>query len=375
MSEYQISMNESKEYSTMLDFLIQILPLDLIQYVIKYYIYEFAGLCENLIPLSISAYGCICDLNQNEFVICFKSAISHYNIKENIMYSQNITNTWGMVSCITVVNRKVIILYGNGSISIYNIDNHTEILDVALECRVTRFMVKLFSNFETNENLVIASNTIIYLLDIKTLKCTRINDKFETAITSLTACNNGNVVFTGADSRVQVWNPYTQTLVQILNNCANWTAQLLTFPDTDLIASIRYDNQYQEMLIIWGPSGNIIYSKDVSHISYVITLSDNKIAISKKNFIKIYSIVTKEILCIIDHGSKIDYLSKTLDNKLVVLTKFGITNLYNLHGERLIKLGNSSTNSVKVLTNGKIITTHIDTLVPDYSSMSINIWK
>jgi len=364
---------EKSRYDVMLNFLAQILPLDLIQYVIKFYIYEFFGRLEKTIPISVpnQAQYYVVDLNRNEFVIFSRGIINHYMPLENYMLTQDIEINWGIVGCLVLSNRRIIYAYSDGTLCIYDINTYTETIKVNLKCQVILFMVKLLSDDDSLENLVIGSSAEIYLLDVKTLQCTRINNKCESVITSLTACNNGNVAFAGTNGRIQIWNPYTCSLVQILDGHTDWVASLLVFPDNNLIISVGYD----DIINIWEPiSGNIIHTIGSRRLAFITPLSDNLLAACEGNFIKIYSMLTGKLLNNIDHGSKVDLMFKTLDNKLVALTKYNSVYIYSVDGRQIIKLGDDITNTVKVLTNGKIVTMHSNPLLFDYNNTFINIW-
>lgn len=372
-----LQTEEDKRYAAMSDFLEQQLPLDLIKYVIKGYIYEFRGERANITSLSNSRHGYyrLANLNDNEFVISSRGLISNYKLKENYSFTQNVAINWGMIDCIALANRKVITAYSDGTISIYDVDLHTEHIHTDFECQVILFIIKLPPNDISPETIVIASSGAIYRLEIPTLRqsipqCVRINDGYETAITSLIACNDGNVAFAGADLRIQIWNPYTQTLMQVLSGHDDWIAPLLTCPDSNFIVSVGYDNTIKA----WNPiTGLVAHSMNSNALAFITVLANNKIAASTGSYINIYNILTGKLLNTINHGSKIDYLLKTLDDKLVALTRYNSACVYNMEGQLLMTLGTDNTNSIKILENGKIITTHTDE--SNYDSAFINVWK
>ena len=134
MSELQNIARE--RYMTMSEFLIEILPNDIIKYVIKDYIYDFLGVAsqENPVPLvhniEIFAgedYEPIIVLNENEFVVYdIEGETSHYMINEYNIHTQKMIGG-GKVAIFVLKNRTIIAVERLTGVSIYDVNTYKEI--------------------------------------------------------------------------------------------------------------------------------------------------------------------------------------------------------------------------------------------------------
>jgi len=395
MSELQ-GFKKNQQYEIMSEFLEKILPLDIIRYVIFFYINEFNGQRENMAPISLFKHTfnyCVISLNQNEIIHCSNEILTHSIIDKNYTHECKISSKWGLIKCIALTNRRIILAYSDGNICLFDINTYTEYTNIINRCNTISAMIKIPSLLAGFEQLVIATRHFIYRLDIPldgTLRaqCIRINNVnatiYPTMITSLVGCNDGNVafagVYVGSDSRIQLWNPYTLTLISIINGYRIWETPLLKCPDNNLIISIGHENSklfgfvetVKALDLITGEVVHTIYH-NVAFPSSVTMLSDDLIMASSGNCIKIWSLLTGQLVRTIDHGSNIDYLVKTLDNKLIILTRHAIPYVYNIEGQLLMKLGKTSTISIKILTSGKLVTMHKDSKVNNM--IYAYIWK
>jgi len=372
---FAIQGTEQQKFNTLSEFLINILPSDLINYIIKdYCIHKFNGKVESKTPNPLHNFIFdyyivdLLDSKSCEFIICSVGIINHFIPAEKYTHKQKINVNWGLLDCIALANKRVIIAYNDGRISIYNLNTYTESRSVLVECCNIIFIVKIASLKSDEDNIVVASRrgnifhlTIPHLTPSyhdMMLTCIKINDTYETEITSLVACNDGNVAFTGVNSSVQIWNPYTRTLISVLNGYSNWTS-LLTCPDNNLITLVSLD---YKTVKTWDPMvKNKVHSINTHGLSAIITLPDYKIATNVGNYIKIWDLLTGKLIQTIDHGSNIDYLVKTLDNKIIAHSNGSSARVYNLDGEQFSILDSGGiTTSIKALSNGNIMALNYD---------------